>query len=64
MDVVVGADLVSGVASELVLFLVLGTGSAGRADVGGPFDGREGLGSAVNIMVLWPLNCGENSGRK
>lgn len=34
-------------------FRVLATGSAGRAIVGGPFEGRLGLGSAV--VILEPL---------
>lgn len=34
-------------------FRVLATGSAGRAIVGGPFEGRLGLGSAVVILKPW-----------
>jgi hypothetical protein len=34
-----------------VLFLVLVTGRAGNATVGGPFDGRDGRGSVVAISV-------------
>jgi hypothetical protein len=46
------ADLV-GVAIPPVLFLVFTTGRAGRATVGGPFDGRDGRGSVVAIMLLF-----------
>lgn len=34
-------------------FRVFVTGSAGRAMVGGPLEGREGLGSAVVILKTW-----------
>lgn len=39
-----------GVARPLVLFLVFATGRAGRAILGGPLEGRDGLGSAVAIV--------------
>jgi hypothetical protein len=45
---VVGVDLL---ARLLLLFLVLLTGSAGSAIVGGEFEGRDGLGSAVDISA-------------
>lgn len=35
-----------------VLFRVLGTGRAGRATFGGPFDGRDGRGSVVVMAVV------------
>jgi hypothetical protein len=38
-------------ARLLLLFLVLLTGSAGSAIVGGEFEGRDGLGSAVDISA-------------
>ena len=47
---VFGVDLAAGVASPPVLFRVLPTGSAGSATVGGPLDGRAGLGNAVDIF--------------
>lgn len=49
---VVRLDFVAGVARFPVLFLVFPTGSAGRAMVGGPFVGLDGLGSAVD-MAAW-----------
>lgn len=48
-----GADLM-GLAAAFrlpVLFRVLLMGSAGSAMLGGPFDGREGRGNAVAIVV-------------
>lgn len=51
---VAGVDLLCDGARELVLFLVLGTGSAGRAIVGGPFEGRDGLGSVVMVKPCSP----------
>lgn len=47
---VFGVDLGAGGASPPVLFRVLPTGSAGSATVGGPLDGRAGLGNAVDIL--------------
>lgn len=47
---VVGLDLLEGAARLPVLFLVLFTGSAGSAIVGGPFEGRDGLGRVVDIF--------------
>src|SRR4051812_16026875 len=46
-----GVDLQVGTASPPVLFRVLPTGSAGRAMVGGPTEGRDGLGSAVDMAT-------------
>lgn len=43
------ADLEGG-ARAPVLFLVFGTGRAGRAMLGGPFDGRDGRGSVAAIV--------------
>ena len=48
-----GADLLAGVGRAPVLFRVLGMGSAGRAEFGGPSDGRAGLGSAADMMTPW-----------
>ena len=49
---VFGADLLdAGVWIPPVLFLVLPTGRAGRAAVGGPFEGLETLGRAVAISA-------------
>jgi len=39
-----------GVASAPVLFLVFGTGRAGRAMLGGPLEDRDGLGRVVAIV--------------
>lgn len=47
---VLGVDLEAGIASPPVLFLVFPTGNAGSATVGGPLDGRAGLGNAVDIF--------------
>ena len=52
---VAGVDLLKDADSPPVLFLVLGTGSAGSAIVGGPIEGRAGLGSAVDILTT--LRC-------
>jgi hypothetical protein len=45
-------DFAFGVGMPPVLFLVLVTGSAGSAAVGGPCDDRGGLGSAVAIVTF------------
>jgi hypothetical protein len=47
---VFGVDLLAGVGRPPVLFRVLPTGSAGRAAVGGPLDGREGRGSEADMI--------------
>jgi len=47
---VLGVDRLVRVGTPPVLFRVLPTGRAGRALVGGPFDGREGRGRAADIM--------------
>lgn len=47
-----GVDLPPRAGIAPVLFLVLLTGSAGRAAVGGPFDGREGLGSEADMLKV------------
>ncbi len=47
-----GVDLVADVGTPPVLFRVLPTGRAGRAIVGGPFDGRDGLGSVADMMTF------------
>jgi len=47
---VAGVDLLEGAVRLPVLFLVLATGSAGSAIVGGAFDGRDGLGRAVDML--------------
>jgi hypothetical protein len=48
---VLGVDLLATVGSPPVLFRVLPTGSAGRAAVGGPLEGREGRGSEADMMT-------------
>jgi len=48
---VLGVDLLPGAGSPPVLFRVLLTGRAGRAAVGGPSDGREGLGSEADMIT-------------
>jgi hypothetical protein len=48
---VAGVDLLKGAARFPVLFLVLLMGNAGSAIVGGPFEGRAGLGRAVDILA-------------
>jgi hypothetical protein len=48
---VFGVDLLEGAPKLPVLFLVLGTGRAGSAIVGGALEGRGGLGSAVDISI-------------
>lgn len=55
---VFGVDLLTGTAKPPVLFRVLPIGRAGSATVGGPFDGRDGRGSAVDISRLWLLGYG------
>jgi hypothetical protein len=52
---VAGVDLKEA-ESPPVLFLVLFMGSAGSAIVGGPLEGRAGLGSAVDILMFCPLD--------
>ena len=49
---VLGVDLLAGVVRLPVLLRVLPTGRAGRAVVGGPFDGRAVLGSAVAMLEV------------
>jgi hypothetical protein len=44
-----GSEGVTGAASELCL--ALGTGSEGNGVFGGPYDGRDGRGSVVAIML-------------
>jgi len=56
---VAGVGLLYGAARLPVLFLVLLTGSAGSAIVGGPFEGRAGLGRAVDILK--PILAGVRS---
>jgi len=46
-----------GVVMPPVLFRVFATGRAGKATVGGPLDGRGGLGSVVAIVILFALVC-------
>ena len=48
---VAGVDLLKDADSPPVLFLVLATGSDGSAIVGGPIEGRAGLGSAVDMLT-------------
>jgi hypothetical protein len=63
---VLGVGLLAGVGSAPVLFRVLPIGSSGRATVGGPLDGREGLGSAVDMLMSgfdWPANATGPSAR-
>ena len=55
---VFGLDLPEGVGRPPVLFRVFVTGSAGKAMVGGPFDGRDGRGSVVAMMVVGWLGSG------
>lgn len=50
-----GVDLLAGAWRVPVLFRVLAMGSAGRAEFGGPSDGRAGLGSAADMTTLWTL---------
>lgn len=45
-------DLFGPVGMPPVLFLVFATGRAGRATVGGPTEGRDGRGSAVDIVSV------------
>lgn len=44
------ANLDAGVGKPPVLLRVLPTGRAGRAMVGGPFDGRDGLGRVADMV--------------
>jgi len=52
----IGANLVAGVGTPPVLLRVLPTGKAGSAIVGGPFDGRDGLGSEADMVKLCPAS--------
>lgn len=56
-----GADLADGMLP--VLFLVLLMGRAGKAMLGGPFDGPEGRGSAVVMLARWwkSAGCGQTT---
>lgn len=45
-------DRLPGVDAAPVLFRVLLTGNAGSADVGGPIEGRDGLGGAADMAML------------
>lgn len=56
---VLGAVLPTGVETLPVLLRVFPTGSAGRAALGGPLDGRDALGSAVAISNYDPAVAGE-----
>jgi hypothetical protein len=47
-----GVGLLERAAKFPVLFLVLFMGNAGSAIVGGPFEGRAGLGRAVDILAI------------
>lgn len=61
-----GLDFDAGVGRFPVLFLVFGTGRAGRAMVGGPFEGLAGLGSVVAIPYRkreWELVVLQNNNR-
>lgn len=49
---VLGIDLLAGVGMLPVLLRVLAIGSAGRAIVGGPLEGRDGLGSVAAIVAV------------
>lgn len=49
---VVGIDLLIGTDRPPVLFRVLPMGSAGSATVGGPIEGRDGLGSEADMIAL------------
>ena len=58
---VLGVDRLPGTTNPPVLFRVLPTGNAGSATVGGPFEGREGLGSAVDMVRLRLLDVLEST---
>ena len=52
----VGVFECDGVEGLSELFRVLGTGNAGKAVVGGPKDGLDGLGSAAAIVSNYRSN--------
>lgn len=51
---VLGADLLEGDGIAPLLLRVLETGSAGSAMEGGPFEGRDGRGSVVVMVIARP----------